>query len=80
MCGWLTVWLSVSKANDFLKELNALAVNKENIIKKYLGKKGLHLSSSSVARLTNNYIAIIRKFWKQVGDTNSFDLIPINAV
>ena len=52
---------AVQKVNEILKELNIPLVKNFNIVKKYLGNRGLHLNEHGISRLAMNYIATVRK-------------------
>ena len=67
---------AVQKLN--LKEWNIPLIKNFNIVKRHLGNKGLHLNEHGTSRLAMNYIATIRKLWKNVGYSKcDFDLKPI---
>lgn len=51
----------VAKVNDMFEELNVPLVSNNNIMKKDLGTKGLHLNQYEKAKLAMNYIAALKK-------------------
>ena len=53
--------LKIIHLRNKLKSANISIIDHENINYEYLGKKGLHMSSKSIARLATNFIGFIRR-------------------
>ena len=72
-------YLTISKVNDLLEEMDIPIVKNRNVTMDHLGSKGLYLNPRGIARFLKNLKISIRKLWATYRNFSSYWILSFDG-